>query len=358
MDFKYILALGSIIVSFIAGFSYFLFIYRKTSDKTSVFSRLNLVFTPFAVLTLIFFPLLYWLNPENDDFIFAVNFWSIALPPVIALAVFLLPLVPKLEKWGTLIALLGATACTALLPYDFLFFDGLLPLWLDRIVIVIFWTFFCSFYYLLNGLDGILGIENLTISLGLAALAVLGATPYLFGIMALCFSVLNISFMIFNWNPAKLSLDKNGCRAMGFMLAWLIFMNGVEGNITCSLIFAMYYLVEIAVAFAKKLSLREKYTTLIANTNYYQTNISGLSPCSVAAFLLKLQIVLIILGCFQIYAPNSFSIPILAFIISIWFLNRMVNWKTPKKTFKQLNKDLVKDIKKNIDTIKNLGKDE
>lgn len=358
MELKYILALGSALISFIAGFSCFLLLYRQMSKGNPVFKHINFVFVPFAALSLIIFPILYWINPANDDFIYNINIWSVLLPPVITLAVFVLPLLPKLAKWGDLIAFLGAIACTALLPHDFLLFDGLLPFWFDRLAIVGLWTLFCSFYYVLNGLDGIIGSENLTVGIGLSLLAFLGGSPYLFGIIALSFSAVSAAFLIFNWYPAKLNLDKNGCRAIGFMLVWLIFMNGAEGNVTCGLIFAMYYLVELFEATVKKISLRDKYTKLITNTGYYQTNVSGLSPDSVAAFLLKLQVVLIIFGCFQLYAPNTFSIPILAFVISIWFLSRMVDWQNPQKTIKQLNKDFVDDIKQNLEDIKNIGKDE
>lgn len=357
MEIKYIIALGSALATFIAGFSCFLLLFRESTGKKSVFGRFNLVFIPFGIVSAVVFPLLYWLSPFSDDFIYGINFWSIAVPPLVALAVFGLPLLPKLQKWGWLINLLAVIVCTLLLPKEFLLCNGLLPFWADRLVIVIFWTLFSNFYYILNGLDGVLATENLTIGIGLTFLAVLGAAPYLFGIISLCFAVLCLTFMIFNWYPARLSLDNNGCRAVGFMLAWLIFINSAESSISCGIIFAMYYIVELLESAVKKLSLRDRYMKLTANTNYYQANISGLPPCNVIAFLFKLQVVLIIIGCFQIYAPNSFSIPILALIITVWFLTRLVDWQTPKKTLKQLNKDFVEDIKQNLDDFKNIGRD-
>lgn len=357
MDLKYIFALVCALISFIAGFSGYMLFYKKTAPVALLSWRTKYGFLPFYAGVLVFFPLLYLLFPSREDFISSVNFGNILIPLLCLGAIYGLPFLPRFAKFGEIITAAAVILCTFLLPEDFLFLNGLAPFWLDRILIIVFWTIFSSFYYILNGIDGIISIQTVTIGAGLSLLALFGGTPFLFGLISLTFTMFAVALMIFNWYPAKLTLNKNSCRALGFLCAWLLLLNGGEGNISCGIIFAIYYLVELCEAVIKKLSLREQYANLTHNTNYYQANISGLSPHNIAVFLLKLLVVLVILGNFQLYAPNAFSIPILSFVVSAWFLTRLRDWQNPTPTIKELNKNLVEDIKQNIEDIKNLGKD-
>ena len=57
---------------------------------------------------------------------------------------------------------------------------------------------------------------------------------------------------------------------------------------------------------------------------------------------------LLIFGCFQVYAPNKFSLIIFGTILSLWFLQHLLNWQTPTQSFSEINKEVFKDIKKNV----------
>ena len=125
-----------------------------------------------------------------------------------------------------------------------------------------------------------------------------------------------------------------------------------------SLIFSLYYIVEVIWAGLKKLSRKPQYQEIVPNTFYYQTNLSGLSPDIISENIFKLDALLVIFGCFQIYAPNSYSLAILGVILTFWFLNHLRNWQVAERSLGEINREVVKDLKENVEDIKkNLDKD-
>ena len=68
----------------------------------------------------------------------------------------------------------------------------------------------------------------------------------------------------------------------------------------------------------------------------------------------KLMIILLILGSFQLYAPNNYSLPTAAVFITLWFMGKLNNWQEPPQSFKDLNREVLRDIKENVEDIKKI----
>ena len=54
---------------------------------------------------------------------------------------------------------------------DQLIFQGLLPIWLDRIFSAVLWLWFINLFNFMDGIDGISGVETVSIGIGIACLA-------------------------------------------------------------------------------------------------------------------------------------------------------------------------------------------
>lgn len=357
MELKYILALAGALLSFFTCFFGLLILQRTALPDKWQNIRESLYFLPiYVACTLIFIPA-YFINSQID-FIYGINLLTVLVPLLATLAIWSFSIFEKLKKYTWAAILLMATICAFFLPSELRVLPAEVPFWLDRCVLIALWFLLSNFYYLLNGLDGILGLQNLSIGIGLCILYLLGASPQFYGMVALGFSTSAIAYLIFNWYPSKVNLSKGAAQTWGFLAGWILMSSSAEGTGPCAIILIAYFVIELFNATIKKLLLRDKYSELVSNTTYFQANISGLSPHKIGAFLVKLQCVFLILSGFQIYAPNSFSLPILSFIIGAWFLTKLQNWQTPNKTLRQLNHDFVEDIKQDIDNFKNdLGKD-
>ena len=59
-------------------------------------------------------------------------------------------------------------ACAGSLAFtnEQMLFGGLMPLWLDRAVMIILWTWFMNLYNFMDGIDGITGVETIAIATG------------------------------------------------------------------------------------------------------------------------------------------------------------------------------------------------
>lgn len=251
----------------------------------------------------------------------------------------------------------GAIVCAYLLPSEFVFYEPIPP-FLTPLIIALLWYLFSICYQYLNGLDGVISINTIAVSAGIFVLSLTGLAPVLLGTFGLVLAMIILAFLPFNWYPARLHFSPSDCTALGFLVGGLAFQTTTEECGPCIVIFCMFLIVEVFFAVIKRLTLRAQYQDITANTFYYQANLSGFSPTNINNNLIRLCIVLVVLGAFEAYAPNSYSLPILCFIITLWYLNKIKNWQTPDKTLREINQDVVNNLKSNFISIKdNISKD-
>lgn len=138
-------------------------------------------------------------------------------------------------------ALAVALAVVLLLPADALLFGGLLPGWLDHLIVALSWIWFVNLYNFMDGIDGITGVETVAIAGGLCLLHLvldmgIGAPlpAVLAGAMA--------GFLLLNWHPARIFLGDVGSVPLGYMLGFLLVWQAcVEGRWWLALILPLYY---------------------------------------------------------------------------------------------------------------------
>lgn len=358
MDTKFVIAVAAAIICFLISFFGFVALTGRFYPDEEDAGRDKLVFIPFYAASALGIILLYFFSPDFSDFIYEIGFFDILVPLLCSGIIYVVSLSGRTAGYTPAAILPACIVSAFFLPENALIFEGELPFWLDRAAIIAVWFLFSAMYYILDGIDGVQPVQTGTICTGIIILAVLGATPFLYGLFAAVILAAAVAYAVFNWYPARLNMNRASSQALGFMLGWMLFANAAEGASSSSLILIMFFIIELAGAVIKKITLRDKFADLTTDTVYYQANVSGLSPHHICTFLIKLQIIFIILSAFQIYAPNAYSLPLLALVIGIWFLSKLKNWQTPNKTIRELNRDFMEDIRQNIEDLKNnIGKD-
>lgn len=349
MNTQYILSVGSFIVSFLACF--FALVpytgYKYSLHKFPFYK--SSAYLPIYALILVAFTIIYFANSVKSDFLHDLNYSNIIVPLLSAGLIYAFSLTPELARFKSLTIAAAAIVSSFFLPPEFYLFEKTVPFWADRLIIIFLWWAFGYCYVFLNKMDGILPLQNMTFSLGLTLLGFLGALPQLFMLFGLCLLAVNLAFILLNWYPAKISLSDGAACSFGFIFGWLALAGSAEGCMPCMVILGMYYFLEVLTAYLQKLSLKDEYKNPLTNTSYYQVNVSGLSPDTIVRHLVKLEIIFVILSIFEIYAPNAYSVPLLAFIMGAWFLSRLRNWQTPEKSLKELNREMLENIKNGLD---------
>lgn len=142
----------------------------------------------------------------------------------------------------------AVAAALAVLPADAVVFQGVLPVWADRVVTGLAWVWFVNLYNFMDGIDGISGVQTASIGLGIAGLALgLGvgvASGLPVAVLGTIAAGAAIGFLMWNWHPAKVFLGDVGSIPLGYLLGWLLLVLALSGWLAVAFILPAFYLAD------------------------------------------------------------------------------------------------------------------
>ena len=172
-----------------------------------------------------------------------------SLVPVLAAASFL-TLLGALDdrhalrvSWRFIGQGLAALAIVLCLPAEMRILPGLLPLGVERALLVVGTVGFVNAVNFLDGLDWMTVAEVVPITLAVAALQALGIVPAGIGLLALALLGAMLGFAIFNKHPASIFLGDAGSLPIGLCLA-LMLIYVAEANLAAALLLPMYMVAD------------------------------------------------------------------------------------------------------------------
>jgi UDP-N-acetylmuramyl pentapeptide phosphotransferase/UDP-N-acetylglucosamine-1-phosphate transferase len=144
------------------------------------------------------------------------------------------------------------------IPAPISFFGGYLsPAW-DNIMAGLIWLWFINLFNFMDGIDGIAGVELISLGGGVAIIASLvSLTPMYFWLSLTIFAA-TLGFLWWNWQPAKIFLGDAGSIPLGFFLGWLLLMLAAKGQGAAAIILPLYYLTDATVTLIKRAVRKEK----------------------------------------------------------------------------------------------------
>jgi len=310
--------------------------------------------TPFLIvlpITITSFLASFLLLPRQSDFIYSFKSIQLFIALICSGIIYFSFrfLVSKILK--ALICLTCAIAVCWFIPTEFILIPQLSAT-IGKIILCLCLFAFSYFYPLSNNIDTLTCIQTLSINIGIFALALIGGTPILLGSFALSSAAICLAFLAFNRYPAQLSFIPAGCNALGFITCCQMIWSSIEGSSIAILVFSMFFWVELLSAITRKTLDWQNNFALNTYTGCYQANLSGFPPYTIAGHILRLQIVLLLMGCFAIYTPVGVAVPVFSFITTIWYISKIKNWQNGNKTIRELNNDLMNNIKNNLNNIK------
>ena len=160
--------------------------------------------------------------------------------------------------WIRLAVHLGCVvAGVSLLNEGQLVFQGVLPLWLDRVVAVLAWLWFVNLYNFMDGIDGITGVETIAIGVGLFLVSLTAAIEHPTAAIAVVIAAATAGFLPWNWSPARIFLGDVGSVTLGYLCGWLLLLAAADGWWSVALILPLYYLADATLSLARRLGRRE-----------------------------------------------------------------------------------------------------
>lgn len=280
------------------------------------------------------------------DFVADITVWQYLLPLLSTLLIagsFFIKIpyiVPLAAFLAAAASVFGGGLSIIFLPQIPLFFNQL-------ITAIALWLFAVGFTAL-SGLNPLPQTEGITISIGFILLYLFGLAPFIIGAAAAgLLGALLIAYLYSASQPIGIA----SAPLLGFILGWLGLLSYGEYLLPCFIIFAMFYLLELLVCTARRITLLPRYRDFAYNSVSVQSFTGGFPAQAVIRVIWSTNILLIILGMFQINGANPYSIPVFAALITAWQLYRMTNWRNESQTLKETNRELVKDIKSSFNKL-------
>lgn len=228
-----------------------------------------------------------------------------------------------------------------------------LPSLAGQLLAALLWTIFALSLRLINGQPALAAIQTTGTGLGILLLYFIGAVPFALGFTAGCLAAAAAAFLVYNWYPPVLELKNSDVDTLGFFLGGLLILCSLEGCIAPAFTLILYPVCETVFALLQKLTFLPRYADMQENTSYSKAAALGLNPKIIASHILRLNLLLILFCCFETYAPNQFSLPLIFAVITIWQMYRLANWNTLSSGIKETNQNILKELKKNFSALKN-----
>jgi UDP-N-acetylmuramyl pentapeptide phosphotransferase/UDP-N-acetylglucosamine-1-phosphate transferase len=232
-----------------------------------------------------------------------------SLVPVLAIAV-VLTILGALDdahalpmSWRLIGQTLASLVLVVSLPGGFQLFPGLMPLVVERALIVLGTVWFVNAVNFLDGLDWMTVAQVVPMTLGIAVLQALGAVPATVGLLALALLGATLGFAIFNKHPARVFLGDAGSLPIGLCLAFmLIFV--AEAHLATALLLSLYTLADPTLTLVRRIAEREQIVSA-HRTHFYQRAVAkGLSVPQVTARVFLLGLLLACLAIVTVLARS------------------------------------------------------
>jgi len=204
----------------------------------------------------------------------------------------------------------------------------------------------------LIGLPGIFAMVMVMLSLGLILIACAGGVPFYLGLMAaVMFGVFACVFQFNKWER-QLKINEGAVISFMFLFCMLLLQGVNELAASSMFILTIYVLLELLWSSFFYYLLRSREPHLFYDTVYFSIFERGVLLSSVYTVVFKLCAINIVFALFQLYAQNAFTLPCLGLVINFWLLSKVFYADNETKSIKEINKNFVEDVKKEIVEIK------
>lgn len=307
---------------------------------------------PFASLTILGFIFLFLFFNDYYDFVYTPTIETFLYPLIGGAILYTLSIPQNLKKFNFIFLLLITLSISLALPADYISYHNQLPLWINPIITAFLWSCFAYMWKYLNEVDGVLIVSAIMCCVGFIFLSWFDGAPRLIGYQAAIIIGGLCSIFIYNKYPSQISLSSTDCSFIGFFIGYILIETIPEKSLPSAIIFSFYPIGEFIYSIIGMLTTWN-FSGIISHTAYYQANTSGLSPYLIYRHIFRLNIILLIFGCFELYGTNNYSIPLIASIFTFWYIFRLHNWTGEEQSLKDMNKNIMQELKDGIEKLKN-----
>lgn len=242
----------------------------------------------------------------------------------------------KINRFSFVVLALCCGICAYILPEDFALYGlELAPIY-KKGAIAASWFLIALGCSVLAVSDGLLSVFVTIFSLAMIVFyAISGISAMQFLFVAI---ILGIAwgYMIFNWRPAQMKMNFSATLSFGFLFGFVVLGSSAEGMWLPLQIIMLYLYIGLVVYVLQKISFIEPD----------DENEDKIISC------LKLMAILLAIAFMQVYTEISKTLIIVAVMTVLWAKSKIgLNGK--KKSFKEINRETIENIKNGMNEIRN-----
>jgi UDP-N-acetylmuramyl pentapeptide phosphotransferase/UDP-N-acetylglucosamine-1-phosphate transferase len=198
-------------------------------------------------------------------------------------------------------------------------FQGLLPPALDMLAAGLLWLWFVNLYNFMDGVDGMTGVETVTIALGLIVVGLLAGWPGALLLPPLWLIAVAAGFLVWNWPPARVFLGDSGAVPLGFLIGWLLLDAAARGQWAVALILPGYYWADATVTLLRRLFRGEKIWHAHREHAYQRAARAGWSHRRTSGLVAVLGVALIGAAALAVVGPVAAGLAAAAGLVAATF---------------------------------------
>jgi UDP-N-acetylmuramyl pentapeptide phosphotransferase/UDP-N-acetylglucosamine-1-phosphate transferase len=165
---------------------------------------------------------------------------------------------------------------------------------LDLLLAGFAWLWFVNAFNFMDGIDGIAGVEAISIALGLTVLGLWFASYGDLAALATALAGAVLGFLFWNWHPARIFLGDVGSQGLGYLIGFLLLRVASEGAWAAALILPLYFLADASFTLLKRLKAGKNIMSAHADHIYQESVRRGRSHAQVATAVLIANVALVL----------------------------------------------------------------
>ena len=216
-----------------------------------------------------------------------------------------IPVLPRLLMQAASVAAIVFAAPESLRIFD------MLPLWLERGLVLLAGLWFVNLVNFMDGLDLMTAAEAVPVSAAIVLLGWLGEVPASTTIVAAALCGALLGFTPFNRPVARIFLGDVGSLPIGLLLGWCLLQLAWHQQLAACLLLPLYYLADATVTLARRIARREPFWAAHRSHYYQRATDNGFTVWQVVSEVFALNVVLAALA----IASTRLQSPVVAILL-------------------------------------------
>ena len=188
------------------------------------------------------------------------------------------------------------TVALALAPSGRLYLSGFVPQPVDLVLVALGWIWFLNLYNFMDGIDGITGVETVSVGIGAVAIGLVAGMEGPIPLLGTALAASAGGFLFWNWHPARVFLGDVGSIPLGFLAGWLLLEIAAEGYTIAALILPLYHLADATITLFRRALRGERFWQPHRKHFYQQATRKGWGHDRVALIVAVCNVVLVVLA--------------------------------------------------------------